>query len=246
MPKVGILQVLSLQGILFFRMPAKNVIRVDVENGYYHVYNRGVEKRLIFQDEQDCKVFLNYLKEYLSPVPDVTNLKKQTFTINGSVYKGFPHAPRNYNGKVELIAYCLMPNHFHLLVHQIEKGMVSNLLRSLCTRYSMYFNKKYKRVGPLLQGPYRSIAVNEENYLLHLSKYIHLNPYKYFDNLEDAFSSYGEYIGLRKTDWVKSNVILQYFDNAKLDFLKGVNTYKSFVLNNEEINKMDLGELMLD
>lgn len=226
-------------------MPAKNVIRVDTENSFYHIYNRGVEKRIIYNDEQDYKVFLNYLKEYLSPKKDFSAIKEK-FILRGSSFVGIPHQTKNYFGKIELVAYCLMPNHFHFLLHQIEKGSIEKFMRSLLIRYSMYFNKKYDRVGSLFQGPYKSVLIENENYLLHLSRYIHLNPKENFNDLTKAYSSYADYLGKRSTSWIKPKVVLQYFDQAKLDFLKKTNTYKDFVEKSDSNNESMLENITLE
>ena len=225
-------------------MPAKNVIRIDVEDTYYHIYNRGVEKRIIFCDDQDYKVFLKYLKESLSPPPDRKDLIK-TLIFKEENFKGIPKQPKNLFNKLELIVYSLMPNHFHLMIHQIKKGNIEIFMRSLLVRYSMYFNKRYERVGSLFQGPYKSIIIDNENYLLHLSRYIHLNPSENFKDLTKAYSSYAEYLGIRKTIWVKPDVILKYFSQVKSDF-KSVNTYKGFVENYKKDSSQTLEELILE
>src|SRR3989344_191933 len=103
-------------------MPARNSRKIYSDGGIYHIYNRGVEKRIIFEDEQDHKVFLNYLKEYLSPF-EAKELVKTTFVVRGSTHLGFKRKPKNYNNQLELLAYCLMPNHFHLIL-KVEKGDV--------------------------------------------------------------------------------------------------------------------------
>ncbi|KKQ91876.1 MAG: hypothetical protein UT58_C0001G0009 [Microgenomates group bacterium GW2011_GWC1_39_7b] len=211
-------------------MPARNLIRFEGDDCYYHVYNRGVEKRIIFEDEQDYKVFLNYLKEYLSPPPDLSKITK-TFTLQGFSFQGVPHQPKNYFEKVELLAYCLMPNHFHLFLHQKNEHDIEKFMRSLLTRYSMYFNKKYDRVGSLFQGPYKSAIVRDESYFLHLSRYIHLNPSEYTKDLVSAYSSYSEYLGLRKTPWIHPEKILFFFKQASKDFIQKENSYKNFVKN---------------
>ncbi len=195
-------------------MPARNSRKIYADGGIYHVYNRGVEKRTIFEDEQDFKVFLKNLKEYLSPIPKTET--KTTFLIGNKSYTGVKRRPKNYYGQLELLAYCLIPNHFHLIV-KVNKGVIlKKFMQSLSTRYSMYFNKKYQRVGSLFQDRYKAILVKEEAYLLHLSRYIHLNPAEYLPNILDAYSSYGEYLGLRKTDWIKPDVILSYFNQEVL------------------------------
>lgn len=202
-------------------MPAKNIIKTYIENGFYHIYNRGVEKRTIFQDEKDYKVFLSYLKSYLSPPPQRTDLLTP-FTLKGSTFRGITRQPNNYHQQITLLAYCLMPNHFHLLIRQKSPTVIKSFMQSITTRYTMYFNKNYDRVGTLFQGTYKAVLVNNENYLLHLSRYIHLNPTETKQSLVDAFSSYADYLHLRNTSWVDSKPILSYF---------GKSSYQQFVEN---------------
>jgi putative transposase len=209
-------------------MPSRNLIKIDVDNGYYHIYNRGVEKRIIFENVEDYKVFLGYLNQYLSSAEDAKKLV-QKFILQGSTFQGIPHQPKNYYGKIELLAYCLMPNHFHLLIRQIEKGSMKSFMKAICTRYSMYFNKKYERVGPLFQGVYKAVLVENDNYLLHLSRYIHLNPAEITKNIKSAYSSYEDYLGIRKTNWVKPEQILGFFKQANNKIFKKVLTYEGFV-----------------
>src|SRR3989344_6029163 len=149
-------------------MPAKNLLRVTEEGAYIHVFNKGVENRVIFTEPQDYEIFLGYLRDYLS-MPSDPESKKKDFTVNGRTFRGTPHQPKNYFQKVELVAYCLMPNHFHLLLHQQTKASTERFIRSLCTRYSMYFNKKYKRMGALFEGPYKSVHIKVQLQLLHLT-----------------------------------------------------------------------------
>lgn len=211
-------------------MPAQNTQRTSEQGTYSHIYNRGVEKRIIFNDEEDYAVFLGFLKDYLTPPADPKNVKK-AFTVNGRTFHGVPHQPKNYFDKVELIAYSLMPNHFHLLLHQKTHGSLQNFIRSLCTRYSMYFNKKYKRTGALFAGPYKSAQIKDTSHLLHLTRYLHRGG---------DYSSYQEFIGARNTPWVKSEIILS---------LKGAKDYKNFVEKyepNEEEKKLLAGIILED
>lgn len=228
-------------------MPGKNTLKVYVENGYYHIYNRGVEKRTIFKNTQDHKVFLSYLKEYLSPREKSENLKI-IFSLQGESFKGLPRQPNNYYKEIELIAYCLMPNHFHLLIKQISKNSMEKFIRSLATRYSMYFNKKYERVGSLFQGPYKAVLIKDDAYLLHLTRYLHLNPKEYTNDLANAYSSYTDYLGLRKTSWVKPNIVLKFFERKTIPELniKKVNTYKDFVEKYKEASNKILRNLTLE
>ncbi|MEX2012998.1 MAG: transposase [Candidatus Levyibacteriota bacterium] len=200
-------------------MPAKNSVKQFVENGYYHLYNRGVEKRDIFLDEQDYAVFLSYIKQYLD--------------LSGSD----PHPLAN---DIRLLAFCLMPNHFHLLAKQSSINGITKLMRAISTNYVMYFNKKYERVGTLFQGKYKAAQVDNDSYLLHLSRYIHLNPYPGSDPKYYNYSSYKYYLGTRNASWIKTEEILDYFKTAKRVGAKDYLSYESFI----EDYKMDSAELL--
>lgn len=110
----------------------------------------------------------------------------------------------------------------------------------------MYFNKKYDRVGSLFQGIYKAVLVNNEEYLLHLSRYVHLNPSEFTPNLLDVYSSYGDYLGLRKTSWLKPDVILDQFNNKVGVEFKKINNYRDFVEKYKQNDKLILGNLALD
>ena len=226
-------------------MPRKNSIKIYIQDGYYHIYNRGVEKRIIFQDKQDYKVFLSYLKYSLSEPPKKGDVIK-TFTLQGSPFKGLPKMPKNFREKIELLAFCLMPNHFHLILKQKDKDSLKSFMMSLITRYSMYFNKKYDRVGSLFQGIYRAVLVTDEPYLLHLSRYIHLNPVGFTKNLTLAYSSYSEYLGLKKTSWLKPDFILNQFNNKVGIEFKKINSYKDFVEKYKQDDGLILGNIAID
>ena len=142
-------------------MPSKYIEKQYAGNSFYHVFNRGVEKRNIFMDEYDFKYFIELFERYLGP-------EEQKDTK----YRLLP----NYSDSIELLAYCLMPNHFHLLLYQRDDRSMQQFMRSLSTSYSMYFNKKYKRVGSLIQDRYKAVRIDEDSYLTHISRYIHLNP----------------------------------------------------------------------
>ena len=203
-------------------MPAKNLYRDRKEGIYSHIYNKGVENRFVFNDEEDYGVFLGFLRDYLTPPRDPKSIKK-SFTVNGRIFRGTPHQPKNYFNKVDLLAYLLMPGHFHLLLYQKDRGSVENFLRSLCTRYSMYFNKKYQRSGSLFDGPYKSIKIKDGPRLSHLTRYFHY---------VGGHSSYEEYLGTRETSWVKPKVVLSFFGKG------GTGGYKDFVEKYEPAQKV--------
>src|SRR3990167_6235928 len=197
-------------------MPSKNRIKTYTENGYYHLYNRGVDKRIIFQDRDDYTRFLYLLKIYLSPLE---NLQAEfpllkTYLIN-----------KNLAGQVDLLAYCLMPNHFHLLVHQKNKDGITKLMRQVMTSYSKYFNNRFERIGPLFQDIYKAALVDSDDYLLHLSRYIHLNPLDRGITVDEyIWSSYGNYLGKKEADWLNTKTLTDYFSKTN-----PANSYKAFV-----------------
>ena len=157
-------------------MPAKNTIKQYLGNGYYHIYNRGVEKRVIFQDNQDYNVFLKYLAEYLSPKDEV-GLKNQLAdpSLNSKERDRLLKllGLNNFFLEVTLLAYCLMPNHFHLFIKQRNSTSIDKFMQSLLTIYSLYFNRKYQRVGTLFQSAYKALLISSEDQYLHLTRYIH-------------------------------------------------------------------------
>ena len=197
-------------------MPSRHVVKTYIENGYYHIYNRGVEKRLIFQDREDYTKFLYLLKIYLTN-PEI--LRNEYPLLRSNI------VDKNLFEEIDLLAFCLMPNHFHLLVYQKQKDSITKLLRQICTAYVIYFNKKFERVGPLFQSKFKAVVVDSDEYLLHLSRYIHLNPTGRGAPLDEfEWSSYLYYLGKRQSNWLKTNKIVEYFNKSKTGF-----SYKSFV-----------------
>ena len=219
--------------------------RFSLRMATIHIYNRGVEKRIIYKDTQDYGVFLRYLKDYLSPPPDLKDLKT-IINVQGTSFKGVSRQPKNYHQKIVLIAYCLMPNHFHLLLQQQENRVLENFMRSLITRYCIYFNKKYDRVGPLFQGIYKAVLITEDSHLLHLSRYIHLNPSEFTKSLINAYSSYPDYLKLRNTVWLNPNPVMKFFENKVIPEIKKFNKYKDFVEKYRKDSTQTLRKLILE
>ncbi|OGY25095.1 MAG: hypothetical protein A2864_02035 [Candidatus Woykebacteria bacterium RIFCSPHIGHO2_01_FULL_39_12] len=185
------------------------------KGGYYHIYSRGIEKRTIFQDDADYRRFLNKVKLY------------------GDKYK------------ISVLVYCLMPNHYHLLINQKTDLIVSLFIQRLNLAYSMYFNKRYERVGPLFQGRFKAKLIQTDDYLLHLSRYIHLNPRELLTGRKTlasyTWSSYPAYVGLRKNDdLTEDKIILDYF--SKKDTRED---YRKFAEGEEEFPN-ELAGLILE
>lgn len=216
-------------------MPAKNVIKHYIINGIYHVYNRGVEKRKIFLDNQDYRVFLHLLKYYLS-----SNSKGSLHPIisTGKLNLIRPRPLKNLNQEVQLIAYCLMPNHYHLLLKQTTIDGMTKFIRRLATTYALYFNRRYNRVGGLFQGKYKAAKIEDQFGLLHLSRYIHLNPLgtegltvTRSDLVTYPYSSYPYYLRLKQASWLNPEPVLSVISN-----------YRNFVEKSpEEQNEQEAG-----
>lgn len=191
-------------------MPSRNILKVDIEQSYYHVYARGHGKHKIFRDDEDYSVFLNLFKRYLS-INEVSD------------NSGRPYV--HLRGQIELLAYCLMPNHFHLLFYQIEQGVMSRLMHGVMTSYSGYFNKKYKVTGALFGSRYKASMVSTDEYLMHISRYIHLNPGNW---QAYPYSSIHAYFGIGQPEWLQPEKIVDLFGSTPIyaDFLDDYSGYK--------------------
>lgn len=140
-----------------------------VQGEYYHLYNRGNSKQKIFMDEEDYLHFIGLLYG----CNNENNLKLSNLNKKQNIYdleRGEP--------LVGIGAYCLMPNHFHILIAEIKDGGISKFMQKLSTAYVMYFNKKYKRTGSLFEGKFKSIHMKNNTQIKYLFSYIHLNPVK--------------------------------------------------------------------
>ena len=191
-------------------MPSRNVIKIDVEQSYYHVYARGHGRQKIFRDDEDYRVFLNLFKRHLS-VEEIADKYKK------------PYA--HLRGQVELLCYCLMESHFHLLLYQEEKGAMSRLMHGVMTSYSHYFNKKYDSSGALFESRYKASRISFDKYLMHISRYIHLNP---VDWRAYPYSSISAYFGIDQPEWLQPDKIIELFGSLPIyaDFLDDYEEYK--------------------
>ena len=192
-------------------------------NEYYHVYNRGNSKQVIFKEKIDYTRFIKLL--FLS---NGSNSFKIQFLGKD------PYDFERGEQLVDIGAYCLMPNHFHLILKQKPNGSISRFMQKLSTGYSMYCNNKYKREGTLFEGRFKAEHVDNDRYLKYLFSYIHLNPVNIIDaswkedgikNKSNAFkfikdyqfSSFQDYIGVDRsqTKIVNIKAFPDYFQNKK-------------------------------
>ncbi len=205
--------------------------KIFSKDRYYHIFNRGNNKQDIFFEPADYEFFLYRLKE---------NLFGLSKHVNRGEYKRKVLPP----GSFVLIAYCLMPNHFHMLIKQNASIPVSKLISKLCTSYSMYVNKKYERVGGLFQDQFKSINIDSDKYALWLSAYIHNNPKLaglVQDLTEYTWSSHLDYIGRRKGELCDQKLIMDFFKGNRKE-------YENFVIaSTEEIKiRKDLQRMILE
>ncbi len=172
-----------------------------VEGEYYHIYNRGIEGRTIFNDPKDLDRFIESIEEFNS------------LESYGGIYRSlFDKYKNRKTGKklVDIVCYAFNPNHYHFLMTPLVDKGIENFMQKLGTGYTMYFNKKYKRKGVLFQGVFKSVYVDSNEYLLHLSVYINLN--------NKAHQLRGETSQLIKNSWNS------YIDNSISDNLLGNTT----------------------
>lgn len=197
-------------------MPVKFRLKKYVAGGIYHIYNRGIEGRNIFSNEIDFREFEDQLGKYLGEV------KQET----GSRFKGErPYRLRhrmamNMSAEIKLWAYCLMPDHFHLLVKQEQENGITRMMRRVLTNYVMRYNKRHNRWGSLFEGVYKAVEVKNESDVAAVVDMIHKNPVnrkvKRFGPVETVtatapeeylYSSLRDYLGEEKRDWVEIKII---------------------------------------
>lgn len=201
-----------------------------VNGEFYHLYNRGVEKRKIFQHSWDYQRFLKTINFYrLHPTPR---------KLSTHLYFGLPPNPKGLaqTELVKIMCFCLMPNHFHLLIKQLTEGGTSEFIRRVSDSYTRFFNTKYQRIGALFQGKFKARVTENDEYLLQLSKYIHRNPLKlpeWKQSLSEySFSSYPGYLNReRNYEFCDTTFIQEYFSKEKQNL-----SYQSFVEESEEIS----------
>lgn len=191
--------------------------KIIFNNGVlYHVYNRGTDKRNIVMDKYDVQRFLQSMRDFNSVDP-IGSLYELSYIKNTKL--GGRTAKSSKTKKlVSITAYCLNPNHFHLILKQIENNGISEFMKRLGGGYAWYFNNKHVRTGNLFQGKFKANIVDTNEYALRLSVYVNLNNRVHRLNAQ-AFtaSSWEEYISLQKTkdDLCDKSIILKQFLSKK-------------------------------
>ena len=190
--------------------------KVRCENGgYYHIYNRGVDKRNIFSDARDQKRFFQSMEEFNDTDPIgsiyVNSFRKQKIV---EVRK---------ESLVNFICYCLNRNHFHFILQQVNDRGIERFMHKLGSGYTTYFNKRYKRSGVLFQGAYKAKHIDSDRYLLHVSAYVNLNNRIKSKKNSLSQSSWDEYVMANQEDFCKKDVILNQFSS--------ISRYRKFAEN---------------
>ena len=166
-----------------------------ISNAVYHIINRSIAKYTIFNNDLDFSNYISRLKYYQNPIPSIRYSLLHAYS---EYFLSQNIVNTSQNRYVDIIAYCVMPTHFHLILRQNIDNGISKFISDMLNSYTKYFNVRYKRKGPLWEGRFKNIPVKTDDQLLHLTRYIHLNPTS--ANLvkkpEDwEYSSYREYIG---------------------------------------------------
>lgn len=210
---------------------------------YYHIYNRGVGKKIIFKDDRDRIRFLFLILYFQAEnnFPQISRIisifvKHRVFDTNDSTTEDKIIKERF----VELNGFVLMSNHFHLIVKESKEGGMAKYMQRVLNSYTKYFNTRYNVSGHLFEGPYKAVHIQDDEQLLYLSAYIHLNPRKLSEwnkkEINFPWSSYQDYVNDNR--WGKileTEIISKQFKNKK--------EYKNFVETSgakEEIKEFDL------
>jgi putative transposase len=199
----------------------------------YHIYNRSIDSKPIFAKKESAERFQNLIFLY----------RFTDFSVSYSRFRRYSKEDRNKlieklqlknDLLTELICFCIMPNHFHLLLRQEKEGGISKFTGNIQNSFVKYFNKKHRRAGPLFQGEFKSVLVENESQFLHLSRYIHLNPYssgiaQTFDQLISyPHSSLPEYLNI-KQGFCETKTVKSFFTKKE--------SYKNFILDQAEYQK---------
>lgn len=193
----------------------------------YHIFNRGVEKRPTFMDKRELDRGIKTLDFYrFANLP----LKLSKFLVlpDSERIKFAYDLYHKHEKMVKIISYCLMPNHFHFMLKQIKKKGISTFVSNFTNSYTKYFNTKHERVGPLFQGLFKAVRIESDEQLIHVSRYIHLNPTSSFlidaKQLENyQWSSYPEYLDISQNKITSKEIVLDMFSSKE--------AYKKFVMD---------------
>lgn len=198
----------------------------------YHIFNLGVERRPTFIDKREYDRALLTLDYYrhakisagLAQILRLDSEKRDFF---------FSQLANNNQKLIDVLCYCFMPNHFHFLLKQLIEGGIQTFVSNFCNSYTRYFNVKNKRIGPLFQGAFKAVRIEDDEQLIHVSRYIHLNPVTSLfireSDLENYhYCSFNEYM-TEKAKICDTSIVLNQFSS--------IHEYKKFVYDQIEYGK---------
>ena len=212
-----------------------------VDGSYYHVINRSIAQYEIFKEIDDYMRFLQILDlyRYKDFNYKYSNFSELTTANQQAIIQALK---KNSLKLVEIVAYCIMPTHFHLILEQISDKGISKFMAKVLNSYSRYFNLRHKRKGPLWESHFQNILINSDEQLLHLTRYIHLNPVSagLVEKPEDwAFSSYSEYLKDEEDNLCEYEDLLDIssenykkFVNNRISYQKELSKIKRILLEN--------------
>ena len=205
-----------------------------VTNEIYHVFNRGVASQPTFFNKRDYDRALESFFYYQNSKPPIKYSRFLSLPVKQRT-EILQDLSKKKNYLVEIISYCLMPNHFHFLLRQIQEECIAKFMSNFTNIYTRYINTKLERAGPLFTGKFKSVRIETQKQLLHVSRYIHLNPYtsfvvKSFEGLQKYhYSSFPEFIG-------RTSLALCSKEDVLVDF-KTIKQYKQFVYDEADYQR---------
>ncbi len=208
-----------------------------IEGQIYHVFTKSIAGFRIFRNKRDYERFIEMFKFY----------RHKSVPVKFSEYEELADRDLYYETKIknlefliDIIAYCIMPTHFHLVLKQLLENGITIFLKNLLDSYTRYFNIKYERKGPLWQGRFKSVLVDNNEYLMHLTRYIHLNPVvdELVEKPEDwNYSSYREYVYPRSDGLCSFSTYIEFKPE---EYKKFVENHKEYLDSLKEINHLIL------
>lgn len=204
-------------------MPARNTVLATQET--YHIFNRSLRGIPLFSNKREFSQFLEATEYYLqqSPPTKFSYFKKNKNRISFQM---------DNNQLVKIICYCIMPDHFHFALTQLTEGGIQKFIQRLCNSYAHYYNTKNEQKGPVFEGKFKAVRVVSAEQLLHLTRYIHLNPvtnYIVEDPSKYEYSSYNDFLEKRNSHLVNTTIIMSKFSKS--------DSYKEFVIDRKEYQR---------
>lgn len=212
----------------------------------YHVYTQGIDKRKVYWNKREYQRFLVTLRFYLY---EQKIIKLSHYLVQGKEQINTLNRIHNSPKRVAILAYCLMPNHFHLVLEQLEDKGISKFVADVMNSYSKFFNAKHKRKGSLFLTPFRAVRVESDEQLMHLSRYVHLNPFSSGitqtteETIAYPYSSLCDYLGepvnsgLTSTDrltaYFKSRPDHRRFIEDRADYQRKLESIKHLIMEND-------------